>query len=511
MRPVVPKIAKELQQSLKRPRGKTLRLTDIDLRHVETLLAQRSLSDFVRMAWRIVEPQTELLWGWHIEAICQHLEAVTRGQIRDLLILIPPRCMKSTLVSVMWPAWVWGPAGMPHIRWLFAAYAESLSIRDSVRTRRLIQSKWYQERWSWVFKLTGDQNAKQRFENDKGGYRLATSVGGAATGEGGDVIVCDDPHNLQQAESDVMRKAVCDWWDQVMSTRRNSRHSARVIIMQRCHELDLAGHVVERGGWEVLVLPMEFEPERRCRTSIGFVDPRQEEGELLWPEAFPRATVESLKRDLGAYAYAAQMQQRPAPLAGGIVRRTWWRYYDQPPERFDEIVQSWDMAFKDAEGSSYVVGGVWGRLGADKYLLDMVRGHWNFVETVDAVERLVRRWPQTMAIYVEDKANGPAVISTLRGKIGGIVAVQPQGTKLARAQAVSPQIEAGNVYLPRTEAAPWVQDFIEEWTVFPNGRHDDIVDMTTQALLRLEASARLQRQLTTLPPIVSDVRANPMW
>src|SRR6266849_2240648 len=178
---------------------------------VDRELATRSLGEFVRQAWLIIEPLTPFVPGWHIDAICDHLEAITRGELRNLLINVPPRHMKSLLVSVLWPAWEW--IAHPERRWLYSSYASSLSIRDSVKCRRLIDSPWYRRLWGDRFRLTTDQNTKTRFDNDRSGYRIATSVGGAATGEGGDRLVCDDPHNVQDAESDSVRKATLDWWD----------------------------------------------------------------------------------------------------------------------------------------------------------------------------------------------------------------------------------------------------------------------------------------------------------
>src|SRR3954471_1986287 len=250
------------------------------LAEIDQEQATRSFREFVLQAWPIIEPSTPFVPGWHIDAIVEHLEAVSYGQIRNLLINVPPRHMKSLLVSVLWPAWEW--IGWPQRRWLYSSYAAQLSMRDSVKCRRLIESPWYQERWGDRFALTGDQNTKGRFENNRSGYRLSTSVGGAATGEGGDRVVCDDPHNVQEAESDSVRKGTLDWWDVVMSTRVNDpRSAAKVVVMQRCHQRDLSGHLLEQGGWEHLYLPAEYKNAQQV-TSIGFSDPRQEHWELLW-------------------------------------------------------------------------------------------------------------------------------------------------------------------------------------------------------------------------------------
>lgn len=469
-------------------------------------LASRSLREFVRQAWPIVEPSTPFVPGWHIDAVIDHLKAVTRGDIRNLLINVPPRHMKSLLVAVLWPAWEW--IRWPERRWLFSSYGAQLSIRDSVKCRRLIESPWYQERWGDRFVLTTDQNTKTRWDNDRSGYRIATSVGGAATGEGGDRIVCDDPHNVQEAESDSIRKATLEWWDVVMSTRVNDpKTAAKVVVMQRCHQQDLSGHLLEQGGgWEHLCLPAEYEGSCVV-TSIGWSDPRKEPGELLWHERFGTTEIEELKRSLGSYAAAGQLQQRPSPAGGGLLKRHWFRYW-QPPGahlppvvvRFpdgterpiaavevatvEESAQSWDCAFKDLETSDFVVGQVWGRVGSGFLLLHQIRERMNCPATVRAVRELSAKWPHCLAKLIEDKANGSAVIQMLQHEIPGILPVNPEGGKVARAAAVSPLLEAGNVYLPHPLYAPWVNDFIEECAAFPNGAHDDQVDAMTQVLLR---------------------------
>jgi len=463
-------------------------LGDIDL---DTLLASCSLRQYSALAWKIVEPETLFVPNWHIDAISDHLEAVTRGQIRDLIITIAPRHAKSLTVSVFWPTWGW--IGKPSIKWLYAAYAQTLSTRDSVKSRHLIQSPWYQVRWGDVFEMVGDQNEKTRYENDKTGYRLATSVGGSNTGEGGDVIVVDDPINLQEAHSENARKEVCRWWDEVMSSRRNDpKKSARVIIMQRCHEADLVGHLeAKNAGYERLNLPTEYKPSRIVLPSkIGWVDPRKLDGELLWPARFGPTEIAQAKVDLGSYAFASQHQQDPAPDEGGILKRMWWRYYKALPDlsTANEIIFSLDCAFKDLSDSDYVAGGVWARWGASCYLVDQVRDRMNFPTTLMAVRGIVAKWPMIREKLVEDKANGSAVVATLEHEIPGMIPVNPEGGKIARAYAVSFMVEAGNVYLPDPTIAPWIEDFVRECAVFPAGANDDQVDQCTQALRRFHES-----------------------
>jgi predicted phage terminase large subunit-like protein len=240
-----------------------------------------------------------------------------------------------------------------------------------------------------------------------------------------------------------------------------------------------------------LKLPAEYE-ENQHVTSIGWKDPRTEPDELLWPERFGREEINTLKRSLGSYAAAGQLQQRPSPAEGGILKRQWWKFFREAPPKFSEVIQSWDCSFKDTRTSDFVVGQVWGRNGADKYLLDQVRRRMDCPATIQAVRRLSEKWPQSGEKLIEDKANGSAVVAMLKHKIPGLIAVTPEGGKDVRAQAVSPQIESGNVYLPDPAIAPWVRDFIEECAAFPNGAYDDQVDAMSQALVRL---ARRRSQL----------------
>jgi predicted phage terminase large subunit-like protein len=442
--------------------------------------ARRRLRQFIKQAWQVIEPDTAFADNWHLHAICEHLEAVSAGQIRRLIINIPPRSMKSLAVSVFWPTWEW--VNRPSTRWLFASYAATLSTRDSLKSRRIVESPWYRERWGHLFSLTTDQNVKNRFENDRTGYRIATSVDGVATGDGGDIICVDDPHNVRDANSDQVRETALRWWDESMTSRFNDPRTGRaVIIMQRVHERDLSGHLLAKEmGWEHLCLPMEYDGKRRA-TSRGEYDPRTQEGELLWPAHFDRATVDELKKGMGSYASAGQLQQAPTPAGGGIFKRDHWKYYKVLPEKM-EIALSFDMSFKALSDSDFVVGQAWGKVGADKYLLDQVRGRMGFGASVQAVRQLKAKFPRAVAVLVEDKANGTAVIETLKKEIAGIVAIEPEGGKVARAYAVQPQQEAGNVWLPDPTVSPWVGDFVEECAAFPKAPNDDQVDAFTQII-----------------------------
>jgi len=324
-----------------------------DLESVRAERARRHLRVFFQEVWPVLEPGTRFVPGFHLDAVAEHLEAITSGQLQRLLINMPPRHMKSLAVAVCWPMWEW--IRHPERRWLFASYAQQLSTRDSLKCRRLIASPWYRRHWGHVYQLTSDQNLKQRFENNRTGYRLATSVGGALTGEGGDRIVVDDPHNVVEADSDAVRRRTLDWFDQSMSTRLNNPQTgAMVIVMQRLHEQDLAGHVLEQGGFEHLCLPAEYDG-RKTVTVCGWQDPRTEMGALLWPARFSATVLADLKRQLGAYGTAGQLQQRPVPRDGGMFKRPWFAITSALPKAIRSRCRAWDCAATPG-GGDWTVG-----------------------------------------------------------------------------------------------------------------------------------------------------------
>lgn len=488
--------------------------------------ARRSLREFVRQAWHVVEPAMPYMHGWHIDAICDHLQAVTRDEIDRLLITIPPGHAKSLLVSVLWPAWTW--ATNPAERSLFGSYSMDLAVRDSVRCRDLIESDWYRTTFAPDWSLKDDSNAKDWFQNTASGFRVSLSVGGQSTGLRGNLVVVDDPLNVKRASSAIEREGAIRWWDVAMSSRFNDmRRQRRVIIMQRLHEQDLAGHVLAQGGYEHLNLPTRFEEKRRCVTYVRkpegrtelFRDPRTVENELLFPSLFTPAVVEQAEKDLRG-DFFGQHQQRPLPATGGTFKKAWWRFwkpdgtgadvsprpdgcYEGParpiPERFDRVVISLDANFKgvQSKGNDPVVFVVVGCKGADRFVLDRVRLFVGFTETLSAFRLLVKKFPKAYRKLVEEKANGAAIIESLQAEIGGIVPIDPEGGKEARASAVAPQVESGNVYLP--DGAPWLDEWVDEFATFPKGAHDDQVDALSQALLELltsDSAARL-RSLAT--------------
>ena len=456
-----------------------------------------SLREFVRGAWHVVEPFSPFTASWHLDAIADHLEAIEAGQIRNLLVTMPPRMGKSLTISVFYPAWCWITA--PGMRFLYASYSQDLATEHSLGARRVIESDWYQSRWGDRFRLAGDANLKTRFENDRRGARIATSVGGVVTGRGGDRIIVDDPHNVREAESEAVRAATVIWWDQAMSTRFNDpRTGARVVVMQRVHSLDLAGHVLEQGGYVHLNLPMEYEPEAVVYSGFGTPDPRTEPGQLLAPERMGPDEIADLKSRMPARAYTGQYQQRPAPAEGGTFKREWWQTYTDLP-KLTKVEQFMDSAFKTGVGNDFSVIATWGSDGlGNLYVIDLWRKRVEYPELIHAAHREHERhavYGVPVPLIIEDKASGQSAIQTLSRPLptaSGVTLPRlpviafpvPAGeSKEARAEGVSPVVEARRVHLP--QGASWVDGFIEEHATFPAGAHDDMVDTTSMAIRRL--------------------------
>lgn len=472
-----------------------------------------TLAEFVAAAWPVVEPSTPLVWNWHLNVLCEHVQAVLEGPKREgpwtqnLLINVPPGTMKSLVVSVFAPAWVW--LWRPSWRAIFTSANPRVSLRDSVRCRDLIESDWYKKTFLPQWVMAEDQNAKGNFKNSRAGFRLAISVGSKVTGDRAHAIFVDDPLDAADAPSKTAREAVTFWWDQALANRLGDlKTDTRIVIMQRLHEEDLSGHLLRQGGWEHLCLPMEASPAESKTTFLGWSDPRKVEGDLLFPARFPPEVLASERARLGSAGYAGQMQQRPAPAVGNRFRRDWWRFWsptpekqprprgcsDVPPrrlspatERFDEMLGSWDCTFKDTDGTDFVVGLTVARKGADRFVLARVRERMGFADTQRAIRQQRKDWPQAWEILIEDKANGSAIIETLKSEITGIVPVNPMGGKEARAASLEPEVEAGNWYLP--EGAPWLEEWIEEFASFPLGRHDDQVDACSQASIKMRADS----------------------
>ncbi len=424
------------------------------------------------------------------------------------------------------PAWQWGPRNKPATRYISASYSESLTVRDNLRFRRLVECEPYRDLWGDRFGPSRDQWGKQKLANDKTGWKLATSVGGYVVGERGDCFIIDDPHNVFEAESEAIRKSTLTWFREVVPTRMNDpEKSSIIVIMQRVHQEDVSGVILaQQLGYDCLMLPMRYDPQRHFVTSIGFEDPRgidKKTGELLHHDdckgrlldeiRFPDAVVKALEKELGPYATASQLQQEPAPRGGGIFKREWWKLYPdqafgEKPEEFDEfgkpinllkwpgfeyILASVDTAFTEKEENDWsacTVWGVWreGQYGHSRLLLiEAWRSHLEFRALVDKIIETCRR-RKIDCLAIEAKASGLPVAQEIQRLVSGaewsVLPINPKGDKIGRAHAVVPLFAGGVVYAPDREYAEMV---IEEMATFPKSKNDDLVDSATQALLHL--------------------------
>jgi len=473
------------------------------LAQLEIIEAEESLAEFIKQAWHVVEPGNPFVHGWHIDAICEHLEACTRGDITRLVINIPPGCMKSLILNVFWPAWEWGPKNLRHLRGLGISHKQDLALRDNIKLRRLITSNWYKERYPRVV-LLRDQNSKIKFENTDTGFNEVMAFG-SITGSRGDRVRIDDPLSVEDAKSKIILASREFLFKEAVPTRLVSpEFSVIVLIMQRLHEMDTTALALEL-GYEHLMLPMEFEPERKCTTSIGFIDPRKEDGELLFPSRFPRHVVDRDKKSLGKYGHAAQNQQRPAPREGAIIKAEWLKnrfkvqrdgYGRIILNFFKEIYQSWDTAFKEGEENDYSVCTTWGLKDNGFYLIHRYKQRCDFPTLEKAAIDLAKVFNPNQ-IFVEDKASGQSLIQAIKKRTRlPVKAVKIDRDKTARLNAVSGYFEAERVFLPDEDWVDEPDGYVYELTTFPAVKHDDSVDSTSQFLL--EVALRREASLRTI-------------
>ena len=485
-------------------------ISELSLTELEKEVAEIDLLEFTKQAWHIIEPGRELKVNWHLQAMAEHLEAVSRGDIQKLVINVWPRSTKSTLVSVMWPAWEW--INKPHLNWLYASAAERTATRDALKSRSIITSPWYQERWGGKFKLTSDQNEKKSYKNDNGGTRNVFGITSKTTGENADRLVLDDPNDANDARSPKGRDIVIDAWENKLRTRLNDiTESTVVIVQQRIHSEDLTGILTIDDTFEHLVLPMEYEEENRSKTSLGFIDPRSEIGELADPNRFPREALEELKKPRidadgavvgGATFYATQYQQRPQAAEGGIIKREWWKWYDPADmPHLRSILKSYDTAYKEGEENDPSAMTEWAQLAGNHYIMDIWEGRLEYPELKRFIANNFDDKP-VPEVLIEDKASGQSLLQEFKsivtpaGRRMNVIAMMPGGStkdpekaqfsmpssKLERVHFVAPLIEGGHVWLPRGNKM--ALKLVEQFALFPNGSHDDIVDTVTQRLCR---------------------------
>jgi predicted phage terminase large subunit-like protein len=522
-------------------------------RAAEQQVCERSLAAFIRKAWHVVEPGQKYQHNWHVDFICEHLEAITDGiTLEDgspynrLLINVPPGSMKSLLVNVFWPAWEWGPRNMPHLRYVCAAHkVENLSARDSRRMRELILSEWYQGLWGDRVQLARDQNEKLNFVNTAQGFRIATAMT-SLTGIRGDRVIIDDPHSVDSAASEVQREAeITTFLEAIPSRLNNPKRSAIVVIMQRLHEEDISGVILDRNlGYDHIMLPMLYDPDRAFPTKLGAVDVREIQGELLFPSRFSQAVVDRDRRVSGEYAFAGQMQQSPSPRGGGIIPTEDWLLWDAPDNQyppFDFIMASLDTSYGEKQESDYSAMTVWGvfsgdpKVRATRYVdrygkkgeeLPELEGYQD-VEAIPKV-MLMYAWQERLPIsklvervagdckklkvdklLIESAAAGLSVHQEIRRlynhELFGVQLI-PTGRidKVARLHSVSHLFAEGMIYAPDKD---WAQTVINQVSNFPKTKYDDLTDTVSMALRHLREIGLLTRGPERLAEIDSFKRS----
>ena len=511
--------------------GKTISIEE-QLQDLDRAEFEDSLYAFLMNGWKYIDP-APFAHGWPIEAVAEHLQAVVDGDIKRLIINIPPRCAKSSLTSVAFPAFTWAQrrksdTSGPGVQFLHASYSQILTLRDSTKCRRLIESPWYQGLWGDRFHLMADQNTKSRFDNDKGGSRLSTSVGSSLTGEGGNIIVVDDPNAAQEAHSEATIATTIEWWDGALSTRlNNAKTGAFVVIQQRLGEEDLTGHILSKevGEWTHLCLPMRFEPERSFVTSIGWEDPRKEAGELLWPERFGEREVVNLERQMGPWTAAGQLQQRPEPKGGGVIKREWWQLWERDTfPSLDYVIASLDTAYTTKTENDFSALTIWGMFSGGEQTAIANRVIGRDSETISMIKRtyteehpkamLLFAWQERLELHelvlkvsesmkkfkvdkilIENKAAGISVAQEIRRLYGhedfAVQLVDPKSQdKLSRLYSVQHLFAEGLIFAPDRA---WADQVITQVSTFPKGKHDDLVDTVSMALRHLREIGLLVR------------------
>ena len=508
--PRLRKLADNLKRLEAEDREVAMKLFDA----AEKTWCELSLAAFYKCVWPYLDP-APYKHNWHIDATAEQAEKLITGETRRLIVNQPPRTGKSSLLSVVFPLWVWiqptrGPMSGPQVKFLCASYGQSLSLKHSGDMRKIIQSGWFQKHWGHRFKLLDDRNAVGMFENTAGGYRMSTSVGAGLTGQGGDFLLVDDPHNTQDVTSAADRNAVIGWYTQSLSTRMNDPKTGVILlVMQRQHEEDLTGYLMENEGdmWEHFVLRMRYEGNPYLP-----YDPRTEEGELLWPDRVPEDEVLKLERTLGTFGAVGQLQQRPEPKGGGLIKVTDWQMFPPagreeewkkdgvvcwPPMEF--IVASCDLAYTEKQENDFsalTIWGLWHDLGGAPKIVTMYawQDRLSFNPLVTRIGNNCRKFKPDV-LLIEAKAAGISAAQEIQRVYGAAewstVLVTPKGDKVSRAISVQGLFEEGLIYAPdRT----WAQMLIDTCASFPKGAHDDLVDSATQALRWMRDNGIIKRR-----------------
>lgn len=427
----------------------------------------------------------------HLQSLSSMLTASEAGKCSRLLVACPPRHGKSEMISYWFPLWLLSRD--PTRKIILCSYEAEFAAQWGRRVRNAIADQG--EEFGLV--LAEGSTAAHRWELTAGGGMQTAGAGGPITGKGAHFLLIDDPiKNAEEANSEIQREALWDWFKTTAYTRLEPG-GVCIIIQTRWHQDDLMGRLeaqtrdarlrASEGNpdpddilWEIFKLPALAEKADPIGRDIE---------EPLWPERFPYSELTKIRKQLGPYAWSALYQQRPSPEEGNAVKRSWWKFYEHPPVEYDMMIQSWDLAMKDGKENDFTVGQIWGKKGPDFYLVDQIRDRMNMVEIIAAMRSFTSRYPKAIAKLVEDKASGPALIQLMQKEVYGLIPIKVHKSKMNRLQTVIPLIEGGNVYLPHESRAPWVWDFVEEAAQFPNAANDDQVDCFSQALIYLQPRA----------------------
>ncbi len=446
-----------------------------DKKLLDALLRQ-DFSSFIGKVFYTINPGAEYQANWHIDLTADYLEAVRSGAIKRLVINMPPRTLKSVCVSVAWPAWL--IAQDPSIRIMAASYSSVLSIKHSLDCRLVVASDWYKRLFPGTI-LSKKHNQKSKFLTTENGFRFATSIGGSATGEGGDVLIIDDPHNPTQINSLKIRSRVIEWFEQTFVTRLNDKNKgAIVLVMQRLHEDDLSAHLLSSGGWQLLKIPA-IAPEDIIY-DIGRNNYQYKKGDLLNSKRDQLEFLSNIEQETGARNFAAQFLQEPLPASFNLLSPEDISYYDKVPEKFDYYVQSWDTAIKVSEKADYSVGTSWGILDNKYYLVAMVRRKMSYPDLKQEIEKQASKF-KPRHLLIEDKASGQSVIQDLKlAGYNNITPIKPKLDKITRFASIVAIFQSGQAVLP--EKSVYKRELLRELTSFPNVKNDDIVDSVSQFL-----------------------------
>jgi len=453
---------------------------------------RNDFTSFIERSFYELNPQANFVFGKYIELLAAKLEECRNGKTKRLIINLPPRTLKSHAATVAFPAWLLGQDPTSQI--ICTSYGQELADKHARDCRSLMSSDFYRK----IFPATVLSEARQAtsdFMTTEQGFRMATSVGGVLTGRGADVLILDDILKPEDALSETRRKAANDWYFSTLLSRLNSKeHGIIIIVMQRLHQGDLVGEVLDREPWEVLSLPaIALDDESYPYESpFGKRVFARRIGEALHPERDSVEIYQRIRDSVGEYNFQSQYQQSPMSREGGIVKREWLRFYEPGkfPQDFSCIIQSWDTAYKVGDANDYSVCTTWKLVGRDFYLIDVFRQRLTYPQLKRAAVELFRRYHPT-AVVIEDQASGTALIQELESE--GVYCIErykpaPGSDKLARFAAHSIVFEAGRVLLP--SQAPWLEEYIREITGFPGAKHDDQVDSTSQALENLNKQAK---------------------